>query len=88
MDTTRITGAPRATQRRRFATVSRVTDLLTRLAGAPGLYRGRGDGPESGPFVARIQLATVLRARAVTYARPPLPSYSPGPAITFSPAST
>ena len=66
MDTTRITDAPRATQRRRFASVSRVTDLLTRLAGAPGLYRGRGDGPESGPFVARIQLATVLRARAVT----------------------
>jgi hypothetical protein len=54
------------TQRRGFATVSRVTDLLTRLAGAPGLYRGRGDGPESGPFVARIQLATVLRGRAVT----------------------
>ena len=49
-----------------FATVSRVTDLLTRLGGAPGLYRGRGDGPEGGPFVARIAVATVLRGRAVT----------------------
>ena len=49
-----------------FATVSGVTDLLTRLGGAPGLYRGRGDGPESGPFVARIAVATVLRGRAVT----------------------
>jgi hypothetical protein len=46
--------------------VSGVTDLLSRLAAAPGLYRGRGDGPESGPFVARIQVATVLRGRAVT----------------------
>jgi hypothetical protein len=43
-----------------------VTDVLTRLADAPGLYRGRGDGPESGPFVARIQVAAVLRGRAVT----------------------
>jgi hypothetical protein len=48
------------------ATVSGVTDLLTRLGAAPGLYRGRGDGPESGPFVARIVVATVLRGRAVT----------------------
>jgi hypothetical protein len=43
-----------------------VTDVLTRLAAAPGLYRGRGDGPESGPFVARIAVASVLRGRAVT----------------------
>ena len=43
-----------------------VTDLLTRLAGAPGLYRGRGDGMESGPFVARIQVTSVVRGRAVT----------------------
>jgi hypothetical protein len=52
--------------RRDFATVSGVTDLLNKLGATPGLYRGRGDGPESGPFVARIQLATVLRGRAVT----------------------
>src|SRR2546423_3490811 len=38
----------------RFTTVSRVTDLLKRLAATPGVYRGRGDGLESGPFVARI----------------------------------
>jgi hypothetical protein len=43
-----------------------VTDLLRRLAGVPGLYRGRGDGLESGPFVARIVLTSVLRGRAVT----------------------
>ncbi len=43
-----------------------VKNLLDRLAAAPGLYRGRGDGPESGPFVARIAVASVLRGRAVT----------------------
>jgi hypothetical protein len=43
-----------------------VQDLLARLATRPGLYRGRGDGPESGPFVARIDVATVVRGRAVT----------------------
>jgi hypothetical protein len=44
----------------------RVTDLLGRLATVPGLYRGRGDGLESGPFVARIVLTSVLRGRGVT----------------------
>jgi hypothetical protein len=38
-----------------------VTELLKRLANAPGLYRGRGDGLESGPFVARIAVASVVR---------------------------
>jgi hypothetical protein len=42
-----------------------VTDLLQRLAQAPGLYRGRGDGMESGPFIARIDVASVVRGRAV-----------------------
>jgi hypothetical protein len=42
-----------------------VTELLKRLANAPGLYRGRGDGMESGPFVARIQVTPVVRGRAV-----------------------
>ena len=42
------------------------TDLLKRLAAAPGLYRGRGDGLESGPFVARIAVASAVRGRAVT----------------------
>jgi hypothetical protein len=40
--------------------------LLARLAAAPGLYRGHGDGPESGPFIARLALASVVRGRAVT----------------------
>ena len=43
-----------------------VTELLTRLAAAPGVYRGRGDGLESGPFVARIVVTSVVRGRAVT----------------------
>ncbi len=43
-----------------------VHDLLARLAADPGLYRGRGDGPETGPFVARIDVSTVVRGRAVT----------------------
>jgi hypothetical protein len=41
-------------------------DVLGRLASAAGVYRGRGDGPESGPFVARMAVATVVRGRAVT----------------------
>lgn len=41
-----------------------VTDLLQRLTGAPGLYRGRGDGMESGPFIARIQISSMVRGRA------------------------
>ena len=40
--------------------------LLTRLAAAPGLYRGRGDGLESGPFVARIEVTSAIRGRAIT----------------------
>ena len=43
-----------------------VTDLLKRLAAAPGVYRGRGDGLESGPFVARIKVTSVVRGNAVT----------------------
>ena len=42
------------------------TDLLTALAVAPGVYRGRGDGREIGPFAARIAVAPVVRGRAVT----------------------
>ena len=41
-------------------------DLLGRLAAAPGLYRGRGDGAESGPFLGRMRVAPVVRSRAVT----------------------
>jgi hypothetical protein len=42
-----------------------VNDLLQRLAKTPGLYRGRGDGMESGPFIARIQVTPIVRGRAV-----------------------
>jgi hypothetical protein len=42
-----------------------VTDLLNRLAINAGLYRGRGDGMESGPFIARIKVTPVVRGRAV-----------------------
>ena len=44
-----------------------MADLLQMLTTAPGVYRGRGDGLESGPFVARIAVATVVRGRAVTF---------------------
>ena len=43
-----------------------MTDLLKRLAAAPGVYRGRGDGLESGPFVARIKVTSVVRGNAIT----------------------
>ena len=42
------------------------TNLLGRLTASAGLYRGRGDGPESGPFLARMQLTPVVRGRALT----------------------
>lgn len=41
-------------------------DLLTALTAAPGLYRGRGDGLESGPFLGRMLVTPVVRGRAVT----------------------
>lgn len=41
-------------------------DLLTRLATAPGLYRGRGDGPESGPFLARMVVGSAVGRRVIT----------------------
>jgi len=40
--------------------------LLPRLVAATGLYRGRGDGLDSGPFLARLQVTPVVRGRAVT----------------------
>jgi hypothetical protein len=40
-------------------------DLLGRLAAVPGLYRGRGDGPESGPFLGRMRVTPIVRGRAV-----------------------
>jgi hypothetical protein len=42
-----------------------VADLLHRLVANCGLYRGRGDGMESGPFVARINVSSIVRGRAV-----------------------
>jgi hypothetical protein len=43
-----------------------MTDLLAALIAAPGVYRGRGDGPESGPFVARLAVTPAVKGRAVT----------------------
>ena len=43
-----------------------MSDLLRRLAVTPGVYRGSGDGLESGPFLARIVVTTVVGGRAVT----------------------
>lgn len=43
-----------------------MSDLLARLANAPGIYRGEGDGPENGPFHARLEVRTVVAGRAVT----------------------
>jgi hypothetical protein len=42
-----------------------MSTLLGALLGAPGLYRGRGDGAESGPFLARLTVAPVVSARGV-----------------------
>src|SRR4029079_18472518 len=47
-------------------TVCAVSHLLKRLSAAPGVYRGRGDGLESGPFVARIKVTSIVRGNAVT----------------------
>jgi hypothetical protein len=46
--------------------VSARNDLLHRLTAATGVYRGRGDGPESGPFVARMAVSPAVAGRAVT----------------------
>ncbi|HEU5107151.1 MAG TPA: hypothetical protein VFT95_01100 [Micromonosporaceae bacterium] len=40
-------------------------DLFGRLASAPGLYRGRGDGPETGPFLGRMRVTPIVRGRAL-----------------------
>jgi hypothetical protein len=40
--------------------------LFARLVAATGLYRGRGDGLDSGPFHARLRVASVVRGRALT----------------------
>lgn len=41
------------------------TDVLHRLLRTTGVYRGRGDGPESGPFLARMVVTAALDGRAV-----------------------
>lgn len=40
-----------------------MSDLLTGLAARPGVYRGKGDGPESGPFHARCEVRTAVDGR-------------------------
>ena len=42
-----------------------MSTLLAELLAAPGLYRGRGDGAESGPFLARLVVTPVVSARGV-----------------------
>lgn len=42
-----------------------MTDLLTQLLHAQGVYRGRGDGAETGPFLARIEVRAVVGGRGV-----------------------
>lgn len=42
-----------------------MSDILVQLTTLPGLYRGRGDGAESGPFVARIDVTSVVGRRGV-----------------------
>ncbi len=42
-----------------------MSTLLGSLLGAPGIYRGRGDGAESGPFLARTVLTPVVSGRGV-----------------------
>ncbi len=36
------------------------SSILTALQAAPGVYVGTGDGPESGPFTARIEVSPSL----------------------------
>ena len=38
--------------------------LLSQLVTFPGVYRGSGDGPESGPFHARLEVRAVVGGRA------------------------
>jgi len=42
-----------------------VSELLATLLDAQGTYRGRGDGPETGPFLARIDVRAVIDGRGV-----------------------
>ncbi|CAM3402339.1 DUF4426 domain-containing protein [Stackebrandtia soli] len=46
-------------------TVVAMSDLLARLATLPGVYRGAGDGPESGPFRSRCEVRTAVDGRVV-----------------------
>lgn len=50
--------------RRYGGAVPAETDVLRHLTAATGLYRGRGDGPEGGPFLARMAVSTGLNGRA------------------------
>lgn len=49
-----------------LANVYVMNNLLTTLAASPGIYRGSGDGPESGPFEARLEVRALLDGGAVT----------------------
>ena len=41
-----------------------MNNLLARLVASPGVYRGTGDGPESGPFAARLEVRVAADGRA------------------------
>lgn len=43
-----------------------VENVFAKLAGAVGVYWGHGDGPESGPFQARVEVRGAVRGRALT----------------------
>jgi hypothetical protein len=45
----------------------REMDILDTLLGAPGVYWGNGDGPESGTFVGRIEVRPILTAVLLHY---------------------
>ncbi|MEM7286580.1 MAG: hypothetical protein AAF480_09540 [Actinomycetota bacterium] len=44
------------------------SSLLARLREQPGVYVGTGDGPESGPFTARIEVGTSIDRLGCTIA--------------------
>jgi|HubBroStandDraft_2_1064218.scaffolds.fasta_scaffold4535077_1 hypothetical protein len=44
-----------------------MVDTLDQLLGNPGIYWGRGDGPESGMFVGRIEVQPVSGAALLHY---------------------
>jgi hypothetical protein len=61
-------GAPTTSTWRAGDTLARVSELLTRCINSPGLYVGRGDGRESGPFIGRLVVEVLPSGAAVSLA--------------------